>query len=134
MIRADEIDVLEAEASCMVALPMATLQKLLKTKDDEKTIKWLCDNEGTFFHLSSYYEPVEVVKKYLIETTEKGKVVHEVVEFRTKSSLQSDRYLMRHELTCEEYVSKRCKEEGLTGSSMISRFAEFTEEWQKTLA
>lgn len=133
MVREDEIDILNATQTSLVLLPMDVVQKLLKTKDDEKIVKWICDNNGTLFDISSIYEEIEVVKKHLVEDTDKGTILHEVIEIKTADSRNAERYLLKHELTTQEYIKNKVNELGLSTKEMISRFSEFEEEWRETL-
>lgn len=133
MVREDEIDILNGTPTSLVLLPIDVVQKLLKTKDDEKTVKWVCDNNGTLFDIGSIYEEIEVVKKHLIEDTDKGTVLHEVIEIKTADSRNAERYLLKHELTKQEYIKNKVNELGLSTKEMISRFGEFEEEWRETL-
>ena len=133
VVPVDEIDVLNGTPTSLVLLPIDVVQKLLKTKDDEKTVKWVCDNNGTLFDIGSIYEEIEVVKKHLIEDTDKGTVLHEVIEIKTADSRNAERYLLKHELTKQEYIKNKVNELGLSTKEMISRFGEFEEEWRETL-
>lgn len=133
MIREDEIDVLEPSASSIVVLPFEVIQKLLKTKDDEKIVEWICNNNGTVFDIGSVYEKIEIIKKYMIESIGDSKKIHEVVEIRTPETKDAERYLLKNELTCTEYIKNRTKELGLDSEEMVVRFSELHEEWEKSL-
>lgn len=133
MLREDEIDILEPCETSLVLLPIDVVKKLLRTDDDEKTVKWVCDNNGTLFDINSIYEEIEVVKKHLIEDTDKGKVLHEVVEIKTSGSRNGERYLLKNELTCQEYIKSKVNELNLSTGEMISKFDEFQKQWQETL-
>ena len=133
MIREDEVDVLEPSASSMVLLPFEVIQKLLKTKDDEKTVNWICEKNGTVFDIGSVYEKIEIIKKYMIESIGDSKKIHEVVEIRTPETKDAERYLLKNELTCTEYIKNKTKELGLDAEEMMERFSEFHEEWEKSL-
>jgi hypothetical protein len=133
MLREDEIDILEPCETSLVLLPIDVVKRLLRTKDDEKTVKWICDNNGTLFDINSIYQEIEVIKKHLIEDTDKGKVLHEVIEIKTSDSRNAERYLLKNELTCQEYIKSKVNELNLSTGEMISKFDEFQKEWQKTL-
>lgn len=133
MLREDEIDILKPCETSLVLLPIDVVKKLLRTDDDEKTVKWVCDNNGTLFDINSIYEEIEVVKKHLIEDTDKGKVLHEVVEIKTSESRNGERYLLKNELTCQEYIKSKVNELNLSTNEMISKFDEFQKQWQETL-
>lgn len=133
MIRADEMAVLD-EGEGFAVIPYAILKRFLKTKDDEKIAKWLFEHNGTFFHIMALNEPVQVVKKYLIEKNVGHTSVHEVVEFRTKSSLKGERYLLNTELTSEEYICKKVKDAGLKGRDAVAKYQDFHDEWTENLA
>lgn len=133
MVREDEIDILDPVETSLVLLPFDVLQKLLKTKDDERTVKWICENNGTVFHISSIYENIEVIKKYIVETDERGKHLHEVIEIKTADSRNAERYLLKNEMTCEEFIKNKVEELGIDSDEMVDKFSELNEEWQKSL-
>lgn len=133
MLKEDEIDILEPIETSLVLLPLEVVQKLLKTKNDEKTVKWICDNNGTIFHINSVYENIEVVKKYIIQTSERGKYLHEVVEIRTAQSKNAERYLLKNEMTCEEFIKNKIRELDLKGDEVVKMFGELSQEWEKSL-
>ena len=134
MIREDEVGVVEMK-DFIVALPLDVLQKLIKKRDYEDAIQWAQKHGGVAFHLSCPYQDVKAVKKYIIGETSNGKVLNEVVEFKLETSGKAQRYLLEKELTDDEFIGQRLKDEGIKGTTnILPKVREFRDEWERTLA
>lgn len=143
MIREDEENVLSCGCGRYYIVPMDKMADLMgipltldefgvDNRDYDVTNK-VFEAGGDFVNIETgevEAEPVKIVKKYRVDADGNNEVL---IEIRAAKS-NAHRFLMRGELTREEYVSKRAKELGLDGIEVIRNLECIHEEYKQLTA
>jgi hypothetical protein len=144
MIREDEENVLECSCSRYYIIPMDKMADLMgipekldefgmDERDCEVTRKVFAAG-GDFVNLETgevNADPVKIVKKYRVDADGNNEAI---IEIRANIKSNAHRFLMKGELTREEYVFKRTKELGLNGSELIKNLEKLHEEYKQLTA
>lgn len=143
MIREDEENVLNCGCGRYYIVPMDKMADLMGVPEkldelgmdnrDFEVTRMVLDAGGDFVNLETgevEAEPVKVVKKYRLDADGNNEVV---VEIRALES-NAHRFLMKGELTRDEYVSKRARELGLDGIELIKNMDRLHEEYKQLTA
>jgi len=140
MIREDEEIVLNGDCSRYYIIPMEKMADLmgiplvldefgLDDRDHDVIHKVLAVG-GDFVNLETgeiNAEPVKIVKKFKVDADGNNEIIIEIKGIKSNAH----RFLMKGELTREEYVSKRRKELGLKDMALINNLENIYEEYKK---
>ena len=143
MIREDEENILECKNSRYFIIPMDKMVDLMglpKTLDefgmDEREVEVtqkILTAGGDFINLETgeiEAEPVKIVKKYKLDADGNNEIIIEIKAVKSNSH----RFLMKGELTKDEYIKKRIKELGLNGIEVIENLEKIQEEYKQITA
>jgi len=143
MIREDEENILNCNCSRYYIVPMDKMADLMgipltldefgmDERDYDVTHK-VFEAGGDFVNLETgemEAEPVKIVKKYKLDADGNNEVIIEIRAIKSTAH----RFLMKGELTRNEYVLKRTKELGLNGIDLINNIEKLYEEYKQLTA
>lgn len=132
MIRQDLECTMECKSGRVYIMPVELMHKLMKAKGDEdmKVLAAVLRGGGDMLMVGIEEGESEIMihRKHMVD--QDGTNIP-VLELRAG---KGDRFLMQGELTRDEYISKRCKELGVTGGDIVKHLESLSDEYKQLIA